>query len=255
MIMQVLPLLVFTTFAGTAAGAYALMAVVGGCGDCKRPWLFPLVCLVLLGVGLCGTLAHLGQPLRFANGLSNPASGISQEAYWSIAFGVVLVADTVFSKVKGAVLRPLRWAGAVVAVGLVVVTGLAYHDCLGLPAWSGAATVPLFVIGDLALGLGLYALMDRASWAEGLTAAVVAATAVAFAAVLVGYGLYLVRLGMDWTAFLVAAGLLVAAAGVVGVSARAGKLPAAAASAAVCALLVVGVVVSRYVFFAAGVAV
>lgn len=82
MILHVLPLLVFTTFAGFAAGAYAVDAVCGNGREVKAPWLFPLVCVVLLGIGLCGTLAHLGQPLRFMNGMANPASGISQESYW-----------------------------------------------------------------------------------------------------------------------------------------------------------------------------
>ena len=77
MILHVLPLLVFTTFAGFAAGAYAVDAVCGNGREAKTPWLFPLACVVLLGIGLCGTLAHLGQPLRFMNGMANPASGIS----------------------------------------------------------------------------------------------------------------------------------------------------------------------------------
>ena len=94
MLTHILPLLVFTTLAGTAAGAYAVNAVrLPQKGAQERAWLFPLVCLVLLGVGLLGTLAHLGQPLRFINGMANPASMISQESYWSIAFGIVLVVD------------------------------------------------------------------------------------------------------------------------------------------------------------------
>ena len=126
MFAELLPLLAFTTFAGLAAGAYAIDAVCGnarvGGGSAAhggaaagsggeaagipanaasdalaRPWLFPLVCLVLLGVGLCGTLAHLGQPLRFLNGMSNPGSMIAQEAYWSIAFGAVILVDLVLA--------------------------------------------------------------------------------------------------------------------------------------------------------------
>lgn len=108
MILHVLPLLVFTTFAGFAAGAYAVDAVCGNGREAKTPWLFPLVCVVLLGIGLCGTLAHLGQPLRFMNGMANPASGISQESYWAIALGIVIVVDLVISWHGG---RALRQAG------------------------------------------------------------------------------------------------------------------------------------------------
>lgn len=105
MILHVLPLLVFTTFAGFAAGAYAVDAVCGNGREAKTPWLFPLVCVVLLGIGLCGTLAHLGQPLRFMNGMANSASGISQESYWAIALGIVIVVDLVISWRSGRVLR------------------------------------------------------------------------------------------------------------------------------------------------------
>ena len=105
MILHVLPLLAFTTFAGFAAGAYAVDAVCGNGREAKTPWLFPLVCVVLLDIGLCGTLAHLGQPLRFMNGMANPASGISQESYWAIALGIVIVVDLVISWRGGKTVR------------------------------------------------------------------------------------------------------------------------------------------------------
>lgn len=112
MILHVLPLLVFTTFAGFAAGAYAVDAVCGNGREAKTPWLFPLVCVVLLGIGLCGTLAHLGQPLRFMNGMANPASGISQESYWAIALGIVIVVDLVISWRGGKTVRAAAsWRG------------------------------------------------------------------------------------------------------------------------------------------------
>ena len=158
MFAEMLPLLVFTTFAGLAAGAYAVDALCGngragsGAAAPARPWLFPLVCLVLLGLGLCGTLLHLGQPLRFVNGMANPGSMIAQEAYWSIAFG-----------------------------------------------------------------------------------------------------LHLARIGLDATGLLVAAGIVgPLAASAVAAATRAGKLPAQAGGVAVCALAIVGVVLARYAFFAAG---
>ncbi|WP_101721245.1 DmsC/YnfH family molybdoenzyme membrane anchor subunit [Eggerthella timonensis] len=259
MLAEMLPLLVFTTFAGLAAGAYAIDALCGNgrTGSCAaesaRPWLFPLVCLALLGLGLCGTLLHLGQPLRFVNGMANPGSMIAQEAYWSIAFGLVIVADLALAKVKGASVRPVRWVGGLVAVGLMVVTGLAYYQSLGLPAWSGAATVPLFLVGDLALGAGLCALLDRSALANGILAAANVAAGVAFAAVLCAFGLYVARVGHDATGLLVAAGIVgPLAASAAAVATRAGKLPAQAGAVAVCVLATAGVVIARYAFFAAG---
>ena len=281
MILHVLPLLVFTTCAGAAAGAYAVDALFGSAAarsanegfTLRRAWLFPLVCLVLLGVGLCGTLAHLGQPLRFVNGLSNPASGISQEAYWSIALGVVIIVDTLLTWRVKRPMRAVRWLGAVIAVGLMVVTGMAYFDCLGLVVWRGAATVPLFVVGDLVLGVGLCTLLaglssdgamrdvrgsasDRLGCGGRANAVLLAANVamqIAFAAVLVAYGLYLAREGMPATGLLVFAGAAgPACASAASIAARAGVLPGKAAGIAVCVLSLVSVVVSRYAFFAAG---
>lgn len=78
MFAEMLPLLVFTTFAGLAAGAYAVDALCGngragvvesGAASAPasapaRPWLFPLVCLVLLGSACaarcCTSASHCG---------------------------------------------------------------------------------------------------------------------------------------------------------------------------------------------------
>ncbi|MEA5019723.1 MAG: DmsC/YnfH family molybdoenzyme membrane anchor subunit [Gordonibacter sp.] len=259
MFAEMLPLLVFTTFAGLAAGAYAIDALCGNghasddAAAPARPWLFPLVCLILLGVGLCGTLVHLGQPLRFANGMANPGSMIAQEAYWSIAFGIVIVVDLALAKVKGASVRLIRWVGALVAVGLMVVTGLAYYQSLGLSAWSGAATVPLFLVGDLALGVGLCALLARdTTLGTKLICANVAAQ-LAFAVVLVAYGLHLARVGIDMTGMLVAAGVVgPVGVGAVALAVRGGKIPARIGGIALCVLATVGVIIARFAFFAAG---
>ena len=73
------PLFAFTTLAGLSGGAYVAAAVFGGAdaGEKKRAWLLPLVCLVLLGLGLLGCLGHLGRPLMFMNALANPTSMIA----------------------------------------------------------------------------------------------------------------------------------------------------------------------------------
>lgn len=255
MILHVLPLLVFTTFAGFAAGAYAVDAVCGNGREAKTSWLFPLVCVVLLGIGLCGTLAHLGQPLRFMNGMANPASGISQESYWAIALGIVIVVDLVISWRGGKTVRAVRWVGGAVAVGFMVVTGLAYFDCLGLVAWRGAATLPVFILGDVALGAGLCAVLAKADdWAAGLLAPATVAAQVAWGVAIGAYGLYLVRSGLDATGLLAAAFVLgpVCASGVAA-AARCGKLAGKTAAVAVLVLAFASVAVARYAFFAMGV--
>ena len=47
------------------------------------------------------------------NALWNPMAGISQEAYLSILFGIVLVVDVILCAVKGRCPRALRIVGAV----------------------------------------------------------------------------------------------------------------------------------------------
>lgn len=37
--------------------------------------------------------------------MANPGSMIAQEAYWSIAFGVIVLVDLVVAKVKGAAVQ------------------------------------------------------------------------------------------------------------------------------------------------------
>lgn len=251
---EILPLIVFTTCGGLAAGAYGMSALGMLCAEKgaaeKRPWLFPLVCIVLLGLGLLATLAHLGQPMRFVNGMANPASMISQESYWAIAFGVVMVVDLVLAKVRGAV-AAVRWVGALVGFGLMVVTGLAYYDCTFLPAWATAVTIPLFIVGDLLMGAGLVLLFDTAEEPRTLQAFAVVA-ALGWVAVAVGYGVYLGGMGLDAALVWVSVALAVVA-GAVAVCALAGKVPAGIAKLAVLVLAVVAVVLARWAFFAAGV--
>lgn len=257
--IEILPLLTFTTLGGIAAGAYALSALVGLlCPDSNeeagaRAWLFPLVCLALLGVGLLGTLLHLGQPLRFINGLSNPGSMISQESYWAIAFGVLLLVNLAVSKAKGAAPAVVRWIGAIAACGLMVVTGLAYQACAFIPAWSGAITVPVFVVGDLAMGAGLCLVFACASGPQRILHAVGVAVSGVWLVVVAAYAVHLMGIGAD--AVLVCIGAIVGplATGVVSALFLRGAIPAKAASAAVCILSVVGVIVVRGAFFAVGV--
>ena len=52
-----------------------------------------------------GVLGHLGRPERFLLALSNPSAMIAEEAYWSIAFGVLMLVDFISCVRKGAGIR------------------------------------------------------------------------------------------------------------------------------------------------------
>lgn len=243
------PLFVFTTFAGLAAGAYAASAAFPDKSEAKRPWLFPLAMLVLLAIGLLGCLGHLHHPERFMNALWNPLAGITQEAYLSILFGIVLVADLIVCAVKGAPSRPLRVVGAVFGVLLTCVMGYAYSTTLGVAAWSTPVSIPLFVLGDLAMGAALWAALAPAA-CEGkpFRYAAIAVEAL-FACTLAALAAHFGGLGLGVVPFVAAIVLAPVAHLALLLAAKPAERPWAAWAAFACVL--VGVVIARYAFYAA----
>lgn len=244
------PLFLFTTLAGVAAGAYAASVVFSVGKGSKKAWLFPLVCLVLLAVGLVGLPLHLGRPERMLIALTQPGAMIAQEAYWSIALGVILLVDLILSKVKGASPRALRIVGAVAALGLMFVMSNAYFVSIGVPAWASWQTFLLFILGDLAMGAALLALFepDLAMNGTYLTAAIALSALAAVSVVLdavhfagVGAGVVLLIVGA----------VVVAAAAVLQFMAKSGKMAADTAAKAAFACAFVGVALARYGFYAA----
>lgn len=185
------PLFIFTLCVGLSAGTYAMSAVFPLSKNRTRPWLFPLVCLTLLAIGLLGVLGHLGHPEHFWYGLRNPTAGIAQEAYFSILFGALVFSDLILAIRKGSSPRWLSISAAVVGIGLTFVMGFAYYVSYGTIAWATWTTVPLFVVSDLALGAALYTLFEKAAFKklsflitfialEILTAIILAAEAIRF---------------------------------------------------------------------------
>jgi DMSO reductase anchor subunit len=258
MIVQLLPLILFTTLSGAAAGLYAVYAI-GPAGIAKEEpqgksvWLLPVICFVLLCVGLLFTLLHLGQPMRFLNGLHNPGSMISQESYWAISLAVILFVDCLVAFIKKTEVRPLRWIGAIAAIGLMVVTSLAYYKSLGIAAWNTEATIPFFVIGDLALGCSLCLLfVKEESSTRGLSIAMIVLD-VAWLAAIAAYGIALGAEGLSGIGTLVASGIIGPLASMCVAGAMVGgKIDAKRGSIIVAVLVCVGLVVCRYAFFAAG---
>jgi len=243
------PLFIFTTFAGLAAGAYVMSAAFPKDAEEKRPWLFPLAMIALLGIGLLGCLGHLHHPERFMNALWNPMAGITQEAYLSILFGVVLVIDVIMCAVKGAAPRALRIVGAVFGFLLACVMGYAYSTTVGVAAWHTPVTIPLFVVGDLAMGAGLWAMLARGSY-EGkpyFTTTVV--VEVLLLCTLAALAAHFGGLGLAVAPFVAAIALAPVAHVVLAYLARTGKAGWAPTAALACVL--VGVMVARYAFYAA----
>lgn len=243
------PLFVFTTFAGLSAGAYVAGALFPAKGEQARPWLFQLLCLVLLAIGALGVLFHLGRPTMFLNALSNPSAGIAQEAYLTIIYGILLVIDLIVVCVKKSSLRVLDIVTAIAGVILTVVMGLAYMGNLGVEAWVSWATVPLFVAGDLAMGFALYALIDAGAYKKPAFLGVAVVAEIVFAISLIGEILHFSGLGLDIAMFVIALVVAPVAASVLAIAGKNKDGVTMPAAAFVCAL--VGVCIARWAFYAA----
>lgn len=253
------PLFLFTTLGGLAAGAYAVAACLpsdGGAetrsGETGRAWIFPIACIALLGVGLLGVLGHLGRPERFLLALSNPSSMIAEEAYWSIAFGLLMLVDLVLLACKGASSRAVRALAGACGIVLMCIMGWAYFTSYGNPAWAVWPTLPLFVLGDLAMGAALVGALDGGWYHVRAFVGAAVAFALAAAASMGAACAQFAAVGRGIAPFVVGAVLAVVAAAFA-LAAHAGKLAPRAASWIAFACVLVGVVVARYAFYAASI--
>ena len=243
-----LPLLLFTTIGGLSAGLVIAMAAFPQAGEAKRPWLAPLCALVMLGAAMLCVVFHLKRPQLLFLALANPAAGIAQEAYCGIALGVLLLVWTLLVWKKGQAPKALTWVCAAVALVMTFVMGCAYVVNVGIPAWANWTTVPLFVAGDVAMGLGLWALLCKESL-ENTLFDYVAAVFDAIAAVsMVLCALHFGTVGQSGALFYVGA-VVAIAAGVVAFMAA--KKPQSWSAAALFACIFVGVLLSRWAFYAA----
>lgn len=151
--MSELPLLVFTCLTGLSAGSY-LVATVFGLVQKRtyRTLAFNIVCLVALGVGLLGVLFHLGHPERFLNAFANPTSMITQEAYWSIPLGILMIIDAALLWKKKESGNALPMIISIVCFGLMCVTTIEYLTSYGIAGWAEWPTFFLFLFADIAMG-------------------------------------------------------------------------------------------------------
>lgn len=245
------PLFIFTTLAGLSTGAYVAGAVFGRREDAPRAWLQPLVCLLLLGFGLLGVLGHLGRPAMFVNALANPTSMIAEEAYWSIAFGVVVLVDAVLCFRGRRTPRALRVVGAVLGIVLMCVMANAYFTAHAVAVWTSWLTWPLYVAGDLAMGCALYGVFEKDRAGKPAFAIATGVIALVFAATCAAEFAAFSAAGEGAMPFAVGAVLAVASAvaSIVGVKAR----PLAGVAWTALALSFAAVAIARYCFYAASI--
>lgn len=243
------PLFVFTTFAGIAAGAYVIAALFPREPEDRHAWLFPLGLLVLLGIGLLGCLMHLQHPERFLNALFNPTAGITLEAYFSLLFGLTLLVEVILLLAKKKVPCWLHVLGSLIAFALTCIMGYAYYISYGVEAWGSWATVPLFFVGDLAMGAGLCGLIWGNLYTRRpfiLASFVIEAL---LAGVLIMEAVHFSEMGLSPVPFVVA--LVVAPAVTIGFTCVAQKKASPVLTALICFCAIAGVMIARYAFYAA----
>lgn len=241
------PLLVFTVLTGIAAGSYVAAALFPKSDGDARPWLFPLIMLVLVVVGGLAAMAHLGRPSNVLNVLNNPTASITLEGLSAGVLAVVAVVDLAIGCTQKKANRAVRIAGAVAGVACMCIVTMAYTTSYGNAAWVAAPTWPLFALGDLAAGFAFWMLFADAP-GKGL-ALVAGVVSTLFAVVLAWQAVTFASMEAAGAAPIGCGAVLAAAAAVVAFLAQPGKLDARV----VAVIAIVALVVSRYGFYMASI--
>lgn len=248
------PLWVFTLLTGIAAGCYVGAAALPAQGPTtakKANVALPIVALVLVAIGGIAAMTHLGRPELMLNVLNNPTSSLTLEGASAGVLAVVAIIDLIICLTKHEANRVVRIIGAVVGiVCMLIVTG-AYTGSYGNLAWIAAPTYPLFIVGDLAAGIGLWnALSDD----EGKTGNIIAAVAsVLLAAVLFWQSTVFGALAEAGTTMLVAGAVLALVAAAIAAVCAAGKGNVKTLTWVYAIIAIVAVMVSRYGFYMASI--
>lgn len=147
------PLLIFSLLTGASAGMMVFVGIGELAGRFKRVrFLLAVVAFVLLIVGGCASVLHLGHPERALHILGNVNSGLSKELF---AVGALAVLTFVY-----AILAKKEFDGAAKAFGvLALIAGLVLPFVAGMsymmaarPAWD-SITLPLMYLGT-GIGMG-----------------------------------------------------------------------------------------------------
>lgn len=248
------PLLVFTVLTSIAAGAYVGAAAFPRKGDDVRPWLLPIIAVVLVAIGGLAATTHLGRPANILNVLNNPTASLTMEGICAGALAVVALIDAIICFAKKSANRAVRVAGAIVGLVLLCVITYAYVTSFGNPAWISAPSYLVFVLAGLGAGLALWmALAGMGSENAGApSAALVTAVAnLAFALVLVWQAVVFAGFGETGFGPIACGAVLAVAAAACAFLAT--LKPSAALLWTTAALAIAALIVSRYGFYMASI--
>ena len=180
----------------------------------------------------------------------NFGSGMVREVALSGAFFVLALIDMIIMFVKKDSPFALRAVTAVAAVASMVLMGTAYIDVFGNAVWTNApATVLSFVAGDLAMGLGLCAVLGAVDLSKKPAAYTMVVVDVALVIGLVLEVMAFSAAGASPAMQVV--GLVIAPVASAVLTLLASKFANKQMLAIiVCTVLVIGVAVARYAFYA-----
>ncbi len=241
-------LFVFTTLGGVAVGLYASSALCTVEGR-RHNLMLTIIPLILLCIGGIALMLHLGHPERMLNAFSNLQAGIAMEGVSTVVFGGIVFIDCILTIAKRTVPRALRILGAIAGLALCSVMGYAYYSYEAVAMWHTAATIPFFVLCDVACGGLLFgALMEegRKSTAFVLTETVFAAIAVSMFLIETAVAS---AVGKPSAPYVAATVLAIAAVVFVARSGSAKKAGGPAPAWTAFALMFVALVVARYAFY------
>lgn len=146
-----------------------------------------LVTIAVLGVGMLGTMSHLGKPGRFLGALRNPTSHLSLEMLTCIPVGVsylVIGLDGIAYQMPQGALFAVEVVGLVASVLFIWLTAKAYR-MKARPAWNTPFTPLNFMFTFLAAG-SFGACFTAAACGQVLPVSFLALTAVLLAVAVAG---------------------------------------------------------------------
>ncbi|MCY4011554.1 MAG: dimethyl sulfoxide reductase anchor subunit [Gammaproteobacteria bacterium] len=163
------PLVAFTLAVQAAVGAFAT-TFLAGLGNS----LIAVVALVLTGLGMAASTAHLGKTLRFYRGFNNLRhSNLTREALATVGFGVAAGIYAIADFAGWPRVALGSGAAAVVAGLATLYTMVRCYLIPARPFWNHWHTAASFVGASLALG-GWIGLALVPGWPPTLVAAVLA---------------------------------------------------------------------------------
>ena len=163
------PLVAFTLAVQAAVGAFATTFLTG-----VDNGLVAVVALVLVGLGMAVSTAHLGKTLRFYRGFNNLRhSNLSREALATVCFGAATGLYFITDLAGWSQVAFGFGAAAVVAGVATIYTMVRCYLIPARPFWNHWQTAASFVGATLALG-GWIGLALAPGWPPLLAAAIVA---------------------------------------------------------------------------------